>query len=54
MEIFGVESLARSVLFVARKGRLVGIDILFSWLAGPLARDIQEMDEVMPPLIRSQ
>ena len=28
--------------------------ILISYFPGPLARDIQEMDEVMPPLIRSQ
>ena len=41
--------LARSVLFVARKA--LGIDILFSWPSGPRH---PEMDEVMPPVIRSR
>ena len=41
--------LARSVLFVARK--VLGIDILFPWPSGPRH---PEMDEVMPPVIRSR
>ena len=53
MEIFGVESL---VLYPAQISIICSEEdkILISCFPGPLARDIQEMDEVMPPLIRSQ
>ena len=51
MEIFGVESL---VLYPAQISIICSEEdkILISCFPGPLARDIQEMDEVMPPLSR--